>query len=237
MNIKILYDSEAVSADLASGWGFSCLINDRVLFDTGESAESLKKNIEKLKIDLSLLEAVVISHDHWDHIGGVEYIARKTKNLKIYLCPGFDAAVRNEMLKLPATIVKADQFHGVCHCVYTTGQVTGFYKGRVIAEQALILQSQKGFSVITGCAHPGIIEILKKIRSQLSLQEIHAVVGGFHLKDHSYEEARKVVEAFLSFKVKHVAPLHCTGGQAVSAFQDMYEDKCHILKIGDSMEV
>lgn len=237
MNLKILYDSEVLREGLASGWGFSCLIEGRVLFDTGESGELLKQNIDIMKINLSELEAVVISHDHWDHVGGLEYVARQVKNLKIYICPGFDAAFKEKISALPAKIIEIDNFFQVSSCIYTTGQITGIYKDKEIAEQALILQTGRRFSVITGCAHPGIVKILKKVKSQLGLEEFYAVIGGFHLKNNSLVENEQIVQEFLNLKVRRVGPLHCTGPEAAAVFQKVYQDRCRLLKIGEEMEV
>jgi len=231
MDVKVLFDNDF------DGWGLSLLINQRILFDTGENASSLRHAAAHLGLKPSRLESVVLSHDHWDHVGGLEYIVKKNKKIKIYICPAFDSSFKNRLSALSKKVIKADNFLRVFSSIYTTGQLTGFYKEKTIAEQALILQTDKGFSVVTGCAHPGIIKILKRVKSQLSLPEFYAVIGGFHLKNESYEQAQKIVEEFQRFKVRHVVPLHCTGSEAVKAFQDVYQDRCHILNRGDKMEV
>jgi len=71
--ITIVYDNEA-NASLKSGWGFSCLIEteEKILFDTGDSGEKLIYNLRQLNIQPESIDAVVISHNHWDHTGGLE---------------------------------------------------------------------------------------------------------------------------------------------------------------------
>lgn len=231
MNVKVLFNNDF------DGWGLSLLIDQRILFDTGESPAVPRYAAGHLGLKPSALESVVLSHDHWDHVGGIEYIIEKNKKIKIYICPNFDAAFKNRLLCFSKKVIKADHFQRVCSNIYTTGQLTGFYKEKVIAEQALILQTGNGFSVVTGCAHPGIINTLKRVRSQLSLSGFYAVIGGFHLKTKSFEQIQNVVENFKALKVKYVAPLHCTGDEAIRAFQDAYQDHCHMLKTGDLMEV
>ena len=64
MEIKILFDSEAIDMEFSIGWGLSVLINGNILFDTGERGDYLITNIEKMSIDIENIDAVVISHDH-----------------------------------------------------------------------------------------------------------------------------------------------------------------------------
>ena len=74
MKLTILYDNEAWNKNLKSDWGFSCLIETpgkNILFDTGASGKILLSNMRKLSIDPSIVDAVFISHRHWDHTGGI----------------------------------------------------------------------------------------------------------------------------------------------------------------------
>jgi len=63
-------------------WGFSCLVesdDQKILFDTGAKAEVLAGNMKKLGIDLFQIDAVFISHDHWDHTGGLAAVLEKNQ--------------------------------------------------------------------------------------------------------------------------------------------------------------
>ena len=72
MTIHLLYDNQAVRPHIASGWGFSCLIDGRILFDTGEAGPELLNNLKEMEVSLDEIEALVLSHPHWDHTGGVK---------------------------------------------------------------------------------------------------------------------------------------------------------------------
>lgn len=71
MKLMVLYDNTSRIQRLQFGWGFSCLVDERILFDTGENGQSLLENMNTLHVDISKIDAVVISHEHWDHTGGL----------------------------------------------------------------------------------------------------------------------------------------------------------------------
>jgi len=55
-------------------WGFSALIEadgHRVLLDTGARPDTVLQNARDLKIDLSDVKEVILTHNHWDHVGGL----------------------------------------------------------------------------------------------------------------------------------------------------------------------
>ena len=68
---------------LVAEHGFSALVTVRLgdrahtlLFDTGISPDGMVRNCEQLEVDLGAVEAVVLSHGHFDHAGGLEGLAR-----------------------------------------------------------------------------------------------------------------------------------------------------------------
>jgi 7,8-dihydropterin-6-yl-methyl-4-(beta-D-ribofuranosyl)aminobenzene 5'-phosphate synthase len=76
--------------------------------------------------------------------------------------------------------------------------------------------------VVTGCAHPGILAILRRAR-EVTPGEIALVLGGFHLVRTPEPELGTIVRAFRrEFGVKRVAATHCTGDEAIAAFRDAY---------------
>jgi 7,8-dihydropterin-6-yl-methyl-4-(beta-D-ribofuranosyl)aminobenzene 5'-phosphate synthase len=65
-----------------------------LLFDAGPAAATFQRNTEILGVDFASIEAVVLSHGHWDHAGGllaaVESIARSrgSESFTCYVHPG-----------------------------------------------------------------------------------------------------------------------------------------------------
>ena len=100
----------------------------------------------------------------------------------------------------------------ICDGVYTTGEL-----GTWIKEQSLVINTDKGLVVISGCAHPGIVDIVKKAKEQLN-KNVYLVLGGFHSPPLS------VVQKFRELGVEKVAPCHCTGDEAIRAFKEEYQE-------------
>jgi 7,8-dihydropterin-6-yl-methyl-4-(beta-D-ribofuranosyl)aminobenzene 5'-phosphate synthase len=59
----------------------------KILFDTGQSGNVLLHNVERLNIDLTDIDAIVLSHGHYDHTGGLTSVLKVAKNPKIYVHP------------------------------------------------------------------------------------------------------------------------------------------------------
>ncbi len=155
MKITILYDNNA-NPGLKSGWGFSCLVDSRqkILFDTGDNGEKLMYNFEKLNIDPKSVDKVVLSHNHWDHVDGLEGFQRFNSKAKVVHPKAFSQTTE------------------ISPGIYSTGAL-----GMLPKEQSLVAKAEKGNVVITGCAHPGLDKILQVAKK---LGQVYAVLGGFH---------------------------------------------------------
>jgi len=102
--------------------------------------------------------------------------------------------------------------------VFTTGEM-----GRTIPEQALVIDTDRGLVVITGCAHPGIVQVATQAKESFGGQ-IHLVMGGFHLGGKTEAEISAVLADFRKLGVEKVAPCHCTGDGAIAMFAAEYGD-------------
>ncbi len=61
-------------------WGFSALIEadgHRILLDTGAHPDTVLQNAHDLKIDLSDVKEVILTHNHWDHVSGLMTLRRE----------------------------------------------------------------------------------------------------------------------------------------------------------------
>jgi 7,8-dihydropterin-6-yl-methyl-4-(beta-D-ribofuranosyl)aminobenzene 5'-phosphate synthase len=223
IRITILYDNTIFDKRLTADWGFSALIEYgpyTILFDTGYNGEILKGNIELLNIDVDSIDIIVLSHEHLDHIGGLDEVLDMGISPKVYIPAAFPDDFKNRFsarTELIEVINPVEMIPGV----YSTGQL-----GSTIVEQGLILATQEGYNmVITGCAHPGIVRMVRESKDVVN-GEISYVLGGFHLGGKSYYQVEQIVDQFRDFGVVHISPAHCTGENAITWFKNLYGDKC-----------
>jgi 7,8-dihydropterin-6-yl-methyl-4-(beta-D-ribofuranosyl)aminobenzene 5'-phosphate synthase len=237
MKIQILFNNEAADRKLSIGWGFSCLIDGHVLFDTGESDRFLFNNMDAMDVDISKITSVVISHDHWDHWGGLWELLRRRRGIDLYSCPGFGSNFKNKVKDLRAHAIELDTLTRIEENVFSSGEIEGEYGDRPMPEQALVLKTSKGLSILTGCAHPGIVKMVKEVKAALPGSNVHAVLGGFHLMDKDREHVIGVIKEFRDMKVEKAGPTHCSGKEAESLFKDEYKEDFITVKSGLTLEV
>ena len=236
MQIKILFDSVALDNRFTTGWGVSYLVNNRVLFDTGEKPGKLLKNMKNMDVSISDIDAIVISHDHWDHRGGLWGILKESPKLKVYTCPNFSKRFKNRVKSYGGQIIEVDKFTQVCKDIYTTGEIKGRYCGKYMAEQSLVLKTPKGISILTGCAHPGIINIVENIKQSIS-GDTYLIMGGFHLMGTHKKTITSITDKFRQLKIKKVAPSHCTGKNSTKLFKEVYSDNFIEVKVGEVIDI
>ena len=195
MKLKILVDNQALPG-FKSEWGFSCLVEGKesVLFDTGSSAAVLGFNAEKLGVKPSQIGKLVLSHDHFDHTGGMQWVLQNSR-VKVYVLDSFSGETKAKIME-KAELVEVSDAIEVSEGIFSTGRLSN-----AIDEQSLVIKAGKGNLVLTGCSHPGLAKILEKAKEFGGIQ---AVIGGFH--------------GFVKFEalkgVKLVAATHCTQHKA-----------------------
>ncbi|MCK4523693.1 MBL fold metallo-hydrolase, partial [candidate division WOR-3 bacterium] len=175
--IQILYDNIAYNENLISDWGFSCIINiggKNILFDTGAKGDILLNNMNKLSIDPKSIDYVFISHDHWDHTGGLEEFLKINNNVKVFLLKSFSDKTKQIVKDNSTEIIEVENEQKIFENIFTTGDMIGEKH-----EQSLIIETNKGNIIIAGCAHPNIVNIIRKAK-KLSDNDVLLVAGGFH---------------------------------------------------------
>ena len=111
------------------------------------------------------------------------------------------------------------------------------YKGKDTPEQALVVDTKAGLVVITGCAHPGIVNMLNIISKHFSDKQLYAVLGGFHLINKSPSVLNVIVDTFKDMGIKKAGPTHCTGSEAEEIFRRNYKDSFICMDAGMILDI
>jgi 7,8-dihydropterin-6-yl-methyl-4-(beta-D-ribofuranosyl)aminobenzene 5'-phosphate synthase len=222
-NITIVFDDSIINNRLTPGHGFSCLIElpqKAILFDTGGDSSILLNNMRRLYINPKEIDTVVLSHIHDDHIGGLIGFLEQNKAVTIYLLQSFPCNFKSNVRSLGATVVEVEEPKEIFSNIYTTGQL-----GSNVKEQSLIINTIEGILIITGCAHPGMLKIIKKSQYILSDKRVYLVMGGFHLSGTPSKMIRSTVDSVAELGVAKVAPCHCSGDKARRMFKKIYGEE------------
>jgi 7,8-dihydropterin-6-yl-methyl-4-(beta-D-ribofuranosyl)aminobenzene 5'-phosphate synthase len=174
VRFTIIYDNIAYKSGLMTGWGFSVFIEtfqENILFDTGWNGYILLNNLKKLEIDPKKIDKLVLSHMHWDHIGGVNNIVTANPKIELVIPTSFSKHLKEELYKYSKVNEVYEPEEIVPNC-WTIGEM-----GNKIKEQALMIGTKNGFLIVTGCSHPGLENILLDARNH---GEVYGVLGGFH---------------------------------------------------------
>ncbi|MDP8208066.1 MAG: MBL fold metallo-hydrolase [Candidatus Electryonea clarkiae] len=228
IKITVLYDNYSSQPDLQSGWGFSCFIETgdySILFDTGGNGEILIKNIRQLALDKSPVDSIILSHFHWDHIGGLYSVMESFSPAPaIYLTPSFGEIYVEDLKSFDYSVISVDQPTWISPSILLSGSVGNTSPGTP-DEQALALVTEKGSIIITGCAHPGIIQIVDFINGLTTPMQPLLVLGGFHLFREKSSSIETIANKLLELGVKYVCPTHCSGDKAFEILQNKFGGK------------
>jgi 7,8-dihydropterin-6-yl-methyl-4-(beta-D-ribofuranosyl)aminobenzene 5'-phosphate synthase len=164
--------------------------------------------------------------------------------------PALDEGILKEAGAVPVKSEKALPIAG--GLIYTTGEVertTTFEKGFPWAEakmdgnwiidpfrddQGLVIKLKgKGLIVISGCAHAGIINTVEYAKKITGTDEVHAVLGGFHLTGHLFDQIiQPTIDEMKRIKPDYVVPMHCTGWKAINRFAEKMPEEFLLNTVG-----
>ena len=224
-----VYDNYQVDRRLKTAWGFATIVEtpkDSILFDTGGDSEILLFNMEKLGINPISVKKVVISHIHGDHVGGLGGFLEKNSSVTVFIPSSFPKSIKDMITEKGAKFVEISGARKISDFVYTTGELYGPPE-----EQSLVIDSRKGLVVITGCAHPGIVNIVRKAKELLKKDKVFLVLGGFHHPPIS------CIKEFKELRVEKVAPSHCSGDLVRETFKKEYKEDFIEYGVGKIIEI
>jgi len=264
--------------------GYSALVEIRrgdhvstVLYDAGLTPFGVRENMRRMQIEPREIEAMVMSHGHYDHTTGLEGIIRDMgmSAIPMLLHPDFWNRRRlrlegTETVEIPTPSRSFIEGSGVRIIeerapsflfdsgLLVTGEVdrtTDFEPGlpnqeawrdggwsddRLVRDdQAMIMNvAGKGLVVLTGCGHAGVVNILRYARKLTGIDEVYAVIGGFHLTGKVFEPIiDQVVDALVDIDPKVIVPAHCTGWKAQLAMAERLPDAFTPNAVGATFEL
>ena len=113
----------------------------------------------KMNINPKKIQSVILSHFHGDHTGGLSGILKFNTDMSIYVPASFPERFKEAVRTYGYNLVEVKEPVKVCETAGTTGELD-----RGTKEQSCVINTQKGGVVITGCAHPGILKLVKRAK-------------------------------------------------------------------------
>ena len=253
LEILPLYENGRADESLEFGHGVSYLIrtdSTTILMDLGNNPTETAQlpslqNMQKLGIPWEEIDALVISHPHPDHVGGLKAWQNKTVSFG-----DFAGDLRKMTVYTPismsypgATIVYSSEPTLISADSATTG-VIPFPEVAPLSvidpksyEQALVIQvTGEGLVLITGCGHPTLETLVTRVE-ELFEEDVIGVVGGLHYLDASAENVQPHIQFLEPRRPKLVAlSPHDSGSETLEAFRSAFPEAYREIKVGEAIQ-
>ena len=219
VQVIIVYDNTAHTKDMLADWGYGCYIKGLekdVMFDTGTKPDIFEKNFKQLGLDATRIDEVFISHEHGDHTGGLWSLLTMNPGIKVVVPHTFSSQFKIRVQQRGVELTTVKDPVEICPYLYSSG-VLGSY----IPEQALVLNTRKGLVLMTGCSHPGILEMIESVKRTFG-KNVYMVFGGFHLLQKSDEEMETIIQRMKDLGVVKCGATHCTGDHQIDMFREAF---------------
>lgn len=272
MIINALVENTSVCKDIQSEHGLSLYIQtgrSKTLFDVGAS-DLFLKNAEKMNIDISDIDYLVISHGHYDHGGGLKTFLENNKKAKVFINEfgfnehfsmrdnkhfhyiGLDESLKNhKQIIFTKDSFKIDEKMELFSNIEQNLPIpksnlnlfmkngNSFVNDDFSHEQVLVICEDGKTTLITGCAHNGIVNIIRHFH-KLKGYMPDVVIGGFHLSSPSSNlgESNWAIDEIAKYLLTTGAKYytcHCTGIDAYRRLKSLMGDSIDYLSAGSGM--
>ena len=263
INITVLNDDRCENKKCLTSHGFSLLLenNDlKILFDVGQD-DLFIKNAESLNIDLKDIDFIVLSHGHYDHSVGLKFfndkvklichpdcvVWRKSKRTSVYNGIPFS----KEELEAKFDVIFTKEPYFITKDIAFLGQIERKNKFEckkfpsilkdgsddiALDDTGLIINTEKGLIVISGCGHSGICNTIEQAKKITNKSKVYAVIGGFHLKEID-DQVEKTIEYFKNEKINKLYLGHCNSDLVCNYFKERMHNIADVKVIGAGMSI
>lgn len=266
MSIKIttLIENKKENCKFINEFGLSFFIEDKdkkIIFDTGKTGKFIK-NSYVLGINLEQVEDVILSHNHYDHTGGLKKFTEKCNskytlhiNKNFFIKKHIITNIIHKLLKnnfnekfllnkgvkihflekneyqLSENIVLFTNFKKLNNFeIPKFNCIEKLYSNYILNEMenevVVGVNTQKGLTLICGCSHIGIINIIENIKQRTKIN-IYGIIGGLHLKKARDENMDIILKYFLENNIKFFRVSHCTGEKFVKRLDEITNDSLY----------
>ncbi|HML72763.1 MAG TPA: MBL fold metallo-hydrolase [Macellibacteroides fermentans] len=240
MEITTLIENLVYQSGLVAEHGLSFYMegcHKKILFDTGQS-DCFIANAKALGVDLSDVDALIVSHGHYDHTGGLEAFLKINTKAVIYMKPGAIDAKYHGKDRFIGTSIEPQLLKDRLSLVYERTEIDkgifimphtplvnandtamhGFQvkEGPQIKDDTfqdelfLTVERNGNLSIISSCSHRGISNMVYEAVRTFSLP-VDLILGGFHLKNCTPRQYEEVVASLNEIKPTRIGVCHCTG--------------------------
>jgi len=264
IRLTTLLENTGPGRGLLCEHGLSILVeagDKSILVDTGATPYTVVHNASALGVALSNIDAIVLSHGHYDHTGGLAAVLAAThKQVVVIAHPAIWEAkgamraqgrveyvgipfCREELERVGARFNLTSEPTWITEDIATTGEeelTTDFEtidaklvlkKGAdvvpdpVADDQSLFLKTDRGLVVVLGCAHRGMINVIRHCMKLSGMDNVYMVVGGTHLGPASSDQVAKSIAALREIGVEYIGVSHCTGLPRAAILANEFADR------------
>ncbi len=241
----------------------------KVLFDMGQSG-LFARNADALSLPIADIDIAVVSHGHYDHGGGLGVFLTENQKAKVYIHKdafephyslresglryiGLDKGLSgNERLTycdgvthLSSGMTLFAEVQGDCCNPVGNRLLYGpqeHANDTFCHEQSLLIEEKENLILLAGCAHRGIVNILRRAEQVAGKAPTH-VLAGMHLVKSGLNEAEEdafignLADELMRYKQTKFYTMHCTGEDQYRKLRSLMNAQINYLACGDKLTI
>jgi 7,8-dihydropterin-6-yl-methyl-4-(beta-D-ribofuranosyl)aminobenzene 5'-phosphate synthase len=240
MRIVTLIENLVYGLELVAEHGLSFYIEDdntKIILDTGQTGNFIR-NAEKLNIEIAEIDALVLSHGHYDHAGGLYPFLDRNRKAKVYAkktvfgrkyagvkrfagIPFLDKPLEGRLHFTDRVTQLSEHIFIMPEIPVLNAKDTHFEGYNIYHdnhflpdtfddELYLALKQSDHVSILTSCSHRGITNICEHATRHFKLP-VNLILGGFHTRSSPPVQMDQLIDYFHQLKPRSIGVSHCTG--------------------------